>query len=86
MEFSSETIHLCWQLAQGRCECQRDGHGHEGRCPVRLIEGVYGYLGRGGWFVSAWTPRHGDGGMAAEDCEALCADCYERAVREAQTG
>jgi hypothetical protein len=73
--FSPETVRRCWELAQGRCECQRDAHGHEGRCDKPLEEGRHGMLRDDGWFTTSWEPGGAD---KPENCEALCWSCYAR--------
>ncbi len=77
--FSEETVRRCWELAQGRCECQREGHGHTGRCNKPLGEHHHGILGDNGWLTSPWHPAGPD---APDNCEALCWECYEQAKRE----
>jgi hypothetical protein len=77
--FSPETIHRCWELAQGRCECQRESHGHAGRCNKPLEEHYYGALTDNGWFTTAWDQA---GGEAPDNCEALCWSCYQQARQE----
>jgi hypothetical protein len=81
--FSTETINRCWELAQGRCECQREDHGHVGRCGKSLVRGHYGALGDGGWFAVPWDVPGSD---AADNCEALCLECYEQARQETTSG
>jgi hypothetical protein len=79
--FSPETVRRCWELAQGRCECQREDHGHAGRCGKPLLEQHHGALRDDGWFAAPWQAPGGD---SAENCEALCWQCYEQAMRNAK--
>ncbi len=76
MQFSERTVREAWRLAQGRCECQREGHGHEGRCNRELRWERQGFLGEGGWQADRW-----DGEDTPENCEVLCMECYEAAHR-----
>jgi hypothetical protein len=79
--FTLDTLRRCWGLAQGRCECQRPGHGHEGRCGRKVELHRHGFLGEDGWMALAWERGGSD---SAENCEVLCAPCY-RAVLGADT-
>lgn len=81
MRFSQATVQRCWQLAQGRCECQRGDHDHAERCNAVLMETAQGLIGEGGWFAWAWTPLEQGGPDAAENAEALCWRCYQRVVQ-----
>ncbi len=76
MQFSERTMREAWRLAQGRCECQREGHGHAGRCNLELRWDRRGFLGEGGWQADRW-----DGDDAPENYEVLCMACYEAAHR-----
>ncbi len=77
--FSKATIQRCWTLARGRCECQREDHGHAGRCEQRLAEHHYAVLGDNGWFTSAWDPAGDD---TPENCEVLCWSCYQQLLAQ----
>jgi hypothetical protein len=76
MAFSEETLREAWRLAHGRCECQREGHGHGERCNRPLVWARRGYMGEGGWQARAWD-RDDD----PENCEVLCVECYAAAAR-----
>jgi hypothetical protein len=76
---SPDTIRRCWELAQGRCECQRDGHDHAGRCNKPLNEHHHGVLGDNGWFTTPWDHAGDD---APDNCEALCWSRYEQSRRQ----
>lgn len=80
---STAVIHECWHLAQGRCECQRDGQGHHGRCAAALQAASHGLIGEGGWFAREWVTV--DQGRMDEpgNGEALCWRRYERVIRQA---
>jgi hypothetical protein len=81
-QFSHRTISQAWQLARGRCECQRENHSHDHRCASRVALHAHGSLSGGGWFAMPWTPL-GDGGMdATENVEVLCVPCYHRVTQE----
>ncbi len=76
MAFSDQTVREAWRLAQGRCECQREGHGHTGRCNRELRWERRGFLGEGGWQCRSWN------GEEPENCEVLCMECYGATERE----
>lgn len=86
MDFSAATLHATWQLARGQCECQREGHGHAGRCGLPLVEQAHGCLGEGGWFAFAWRPLARGGRDDSTNAEALCKACYERAAANPRPG
>jgi hypothetical protein len=69
--FSEETLREAWRLARGRCECQRDGHGHGERCDRQLVWGRLGFIGEGGWQAHSWN-----GEDDPANCEILCMACY----------
>ncbi len=79
MAFSEETLRAAWRLAQGRCECQREDHGHAGRCNRRLEWSRLGYMGEGGWQAHSWN-----GEDDPANCEVLCVECYAAAYRSTQ--
>jgi len=72
MPFSGETIQAAWQRSGGRCECERVGHGHEGRCGRELVWDLQGADSDGGW-----RPRRKAtwGNDALANCEIRCASC-----------
>jgi len=81
MTFSGSTLHQCWELAQGRCECQRIGHRHLDRCNRPLVFERLEGDGPGAWHAVPWTES--DEGEVDDDpanCEAVCQDCYERMI------
>ncbi len=86
MPFSQKTLRRCWKLAQGRCECQRENHGHEGRCNRPMVFERHGFLGPEGWYAGAWTGLNG-GRDEPENCEAVCSECFRQlgAEREGKT-
>jgi hypothetical protein len=86
MEFSEPTVRRCWHLARGRCECHREGHGHDGRCNEPLALHLHGLLTPNGWIASPWQALEAGGSDEAENAEALCWRCYERVTREAKSG
>lgn len=77
MAFSEATLREAWRLARGRCECQRDDHGHASRCNRELVWESRGFLGEGGWQYRAWSGEDEPG-----NCEVLCLECYTAAQRE----
>jgi len=85
MMFSEQMLRRCWDLAQGRCECQREGHDHSGRCQRRLVLRQHGLLRAGGWFATPWGPGGNETADSpdAETSEALCWECYTLAAGQA---
>ncbi len=77
MLFSEGTLREAWRLARGRCECQREGHGHQGRCNRELRWERLGYLGEGGWQANGWGWQDDP-----DNCEVLCVECYATSQRE----
>lgn len=80
---SQQTIDATWHLARGRCECQRQDHGHVERCGQPIVLHAHGLLREGGWFAVAWTSLADGGADEAENVEALCPACYRRVTQEA---
>jgi hypothetical protein len=69
-------IREAWLRAEALCECQKQKHGHPGRCSQFLIWGNRGGTGRGAWEARQLNdPRR-------PPCEILCADCYAMASGE----
>ena len=75
MPFSKKTLREAWRMAQGRCECQRKGHGHRRRCDRRLTWDQYNLIGADGWQARPWTAFDEGGQDAAENCEIVCWAC-----------
>lgn len=75
MPLSDATVRRAWRLAQGRCECTREGHGHGERCNRALVWEQRWLRVPGGWDAREWE-RLGDGPNEAENVEILCTDCY----------
>ncbi len=80
---SDEILENAWMRSHSRCECERAGHAHPGRCGKAL---VWTHQGKattlGGWQVL----RHGEnrlgGWEAVNACEILCWRCYQASVAE----
>jgi len=83
MLFSPRTLREAWKLAQGRCECQRDGHGHADRCGEPLSWQYCELIGPGGWQPTLWQPLSEGGKDAPENCEILCWKCAAANLDEA---
>ena len=75
MPFSQNTLREAYYLAKGRCECQREGHGHAERCGEEIVWQRYGLIGVGGWQARPWTPLEEGGGDDVENCEIVCWKC-----------
>ena len=69
------TLRTAWRLAQGRCECQREGHGHGDRCEERLLWNRRDLIGPGGWRARPWVAVEDGGADAPENCEIVCWRC-----------
>ncbi len=67
-------VREAWRRAEAQCECQKEAHGHRGRCNQFLIWTERGGTGRG-----AWEARHRDD-PRLPPCEVLCAACYAKAT------
>jgi hypothetical protein len=83
--FSRVTLRVCYDRAAARCECERPGHGHAGRCSQTLSWWGYGRLAPGGWVAvprtrGAWGEDH------PENTKALCWQCYQHGLQEADQG
>ncbi len=83
MRFSRTTILEAWKLALGRCECQREGHGHGERCNRSLVLAHHGKLNAEGWIAVPWKPFEAGGADDPENVEVLCWDCYRQGIRQA---
>jgi 5-methylcytosine-specific restriction endonuclease McrA len=64
-DFPESVKAVIYQQAGGRCQCRRQGHGHDGaRC------------GKSGTHYHHITAESVGGGNTASNCELLCADCH----------
>ena len=76
MSFPGKVVFDAWIRADGKCECERDSHGHEIPCGKPLF-----WRSRGKEEVKgAWEARHkvsGDSDILS-NCEILCWDCYKK--------
>ena len=73
MPFAHEVLLEAWARSDGRCECQREGHGHEGRCNRQLMWTMRGSTSApGAWDVSRRTSWGTD---VLANCVVLCAAC-----------
>jgi hypothetical protein len=79
MPLSERTIQAAWRLAEGRCECTREGHGHGERCGKVLQWHRRGELSQEGWEARPWTPING-GHDEPENVEVLCMACFQKAI------
>lgn len=73
MAFPEVMKQLVFVRANRRCECERLGHDHEGRCPVGLSEDEAHFRHR------IAVVRGGRDTYA--NCELLCPECYSRLPR-----
>ncbi len=73
-------VREAWLRAEALCECQKQKHGHPGRCGQFLIWEDRGGTGPGAWEVRSLNdPRR-------PACEILCSACYAKAAGEAPMG
>ena len=73
-------VREAWLRSEALCECQKEAHGHTGRCNQFLIWVERGETGRG-----AWEARQRDDPRLSR-CEILCAACYAKATRRVPMG
>jgi 5-methylcytosine-specific restriction endonuclease McrA len=73
MAFPEAMKQLVFIRANRQCECERDGHGHEGRCEVPLCEADAHFHHR----IAVVR----GGGDTYANCEMLCPECYSRLPR-----
>ena len=75
MAFSDELVRAAWSRSGGRCECHREGHGHEGRCRQTLLWNLRGALSAsGGWDAIRRTTWGTD---VLANAEIRCAACQK---------
>ncbi len=73
MPFSHEVLLEAWARSDGRCECQREGHGHQGRCNRQLMWTLRSSTSTSsGWEVRRRTSWGMD---VLTNCVVLCAAC-----------
>lgn len=86
MSFSRLTLRQRYDMAGGRCECQRPGHGHAGRCSRPLIWWNQGRLAPEGWLAVPGHPLELGGADDPANAEAVCWECYAAGVEAADEG
>ena len=75
--FSDDVINQAWERSGGRCECTRNSHDHEGRCPQTLIRENQGRRGyRGAWEAHHIESEDSGGPNTLSNCEILCWNCH----------
>ena len=82
MFFSNRTLREAWKLARARCECQRDGHGHQDRCGEPLSWEYCELIAPGGWQAGLWRPLNEGGQDSADNCEIICWKCAAASLAE----
>jgi len=78
--FSDGTIALAWLRSDGRCECKRKTHGHEGRCNKKLT-----YSKQGRDTDDHWEAHHAGGDETKDDvrhCLIFCWECHKQTMAE----
>lgn len=73
-ELTEADIREAWLRAEACCECDRQNHGHLGRCDQFLLWTERGASQKGGWEPRLLQdPRR-------PVCEILCAACYAKSM------
>lgn len=70
MAFSESTKDLAFKRSGGRCECERESHGHTGRCPTRVTR-----------HGAQYHHKHAEslgGSDSLSNCEVLCVRCHKQ--------
>jgi hypothetical protein len=70
-EFPEPVKEEAYRNCESRCQCERVGHGHFGRCPStfkKRSEARFHHINR-------------FGPDTLSNCEVLCIPCYERSKR-----
>ncbi|UWG98943.1 hypothetical protein LPY66_09185 [Dehalobacter sp. DCM] len=72
--FPIPVVNAAWERAQGHCECEHEGHGHAGRCNIKLVKPM-----RGGRNTGAWEAHHIDpeGDPVLENLQIMCMECHK---------
>jgi hypothetical protein len=68
MTFAADTKEAAYRRADGKCECDRIGHGHRGRCRAPL-------LAQSGWDARHITSPRIGGDDTFFNCEVVCVGC-----------
>ncbi len=68
--FTDSTKDAAFHLAGARCQCQRLGHGHTGRCTTALTASTARF--------HHITAQSAGGSDALSNCEVLCQPCHEQ--------
>jgi 5-methylcytosine-specific restriction endonuclease McrA len=69
-DFSEDTKTTAFGRAGSRCQCMRQGHGHDGRrCNVALTRGTTHF--------HHITAESVGGSNALSNCEVLCMKCHQ---------
>ncbi|MGI6216567.1 MAG: hypothetical protein ACOYIK_03025 [Coriobacteriales bacterium] len=73
-----EEVNKAWNRAGGCCECEAEGHGHDGeKCGHRCIYSMQGGANEAGWEAMVVDP---DGPLTAENCIIVCRSCVNKLV------
>lgn len=78
MQFSRFTSRRRYDIADGRCECERSWHDHSGRCDRPLEWWGLGRLASGGW---AAVPNRAEAAEPQDDPDAVEAVCWECVIQ-----
>ena len=74
MAFTKNTVLQAWERADGRCECMRNGHNHQGFCDSNLIFEEQGKQTSTGWQVFHIGATFDD---SLYNCEIICWECQK---------
>lgn len=78
MSFPDKVVSEAWIRADGKCECERESHGHRTPCGKSLFWKSRGREeGKG-----AWEAHHKESGGpdTLSNCEIICWDCHKETL------
>jgi len=78
MAFSHEILLQAWARSGAHCECQREGHGHEGRCGHALLWTLRGSTSTAGGWDAVHRTSWGTDVLA--ECMIICTECQKPQV------
>ena len=74
MAFTDDIIERAWALSRGQCQCERNFHDHEGRCPKELVWEDRGNHDK----PTGWQDHSRSSAFRGlSDCEILCLECFD---------
>jgi len=77
---AATAVREAWLRSEACCECEKESHGHPGRCNQFMIWADRGGTGKGAWEARVQQdPRR-------PPCAIFCAACYAKAMGRVQQG